>query len=94
VLSARVHDGCELLRSGQLGKGIEYFRSLAEEVPDCEEAHYNLGLAYHRQNRLDRAIAEYKLAIRINPNLMSAYTNLGAKQLKCTKRDSRCNTTM
>ncbi len=43
---------------------------VAEEC--CE-----LGNAYYNQAQLDEAIAEYKTAIRINPNLAGPHYNLG-----------------
>ena len=40
-------------------------------------AHYNLGLAYARNDMLDEAIAEYKKAIEIKPDSAFAHYNLG-----------------
>ncbi len=41
------------------------------------EEHYNLGLAYGQQGRLDEAIRECQVALRINPNYAKAHYNLG-----------------
>jgi len=40
-------------------------------------AHYNLGLAYAREDMLDEAVAEYKNAIEIKGDYAYAYYNLG-----------------
>lgn len=39
--------------------------------------HYNQGVTYHKQGRIDVAITEYKQAIEFNPNLSEAHYNLG-----------------
>ncbi len=39
--------------------------------------YYNRGLAYHKQGKLDLAIANYTKAITINPQLALAYNNRG-----------------
>jgi Flp pilus assembly protein TadD len=51
--------------------------------PSCVEAHYNLGMAWARQNRLDEAIPEYEQTLKIDPDCAEAHANLGvALQLR------------
>ncbi len=45
--------------------------------PDYAEAHYNLGVVYGQQGRIDEAIREYQAALRINPDYAEAHHNLG-----------------
>ena len=40
-------------------------------------AHYNLGVALGSKGDLDGAIAEYREALRLNPNNDEAHVNLG-----------------
>ncbi len=54
---------------------------LAEEIvakyPQDERAHFNLGNAYNGRQQYDKAVAEYKKAIEINPNYSPVYNSLG-----------------
>ena len=45
--------------------------------PDDAAAHYNLGLALGDQGKLDEAVAEYRTAIRLKPDVAEAHSNLG-----------------
>jgi len=40
-------------------------------------AHYNLGFAYQRQERLDQALAEYETALRLRPDWARVLNNMG-----------------
>ena len=46
--------------------------------PLRETAHYNLASAFWGQGKLDDAIAEYREAIRLNPNDAGAHNNLAS----------------
>ena len=41
------------------------------------EAHYNLGNTLYQAGRPDEALAEFRIALAINPNDPEAYTSLG-----------------
>ena len=41
------------------------------------EGHFNRGVAYHDQGRLDEAIYEFQAALHLNPDLAEAHCNLG-----------------
>ena len=45
--------------------------------PTTPIAHTNLGIALRDQGKLDEAIAEYRKAIRLKPDLAEAHHNLG-----------------
>ncbi len=45
--------------------------------PDLAEAHYDMGLAMQRLDRIDEAAAEYRQALKSKPDFPEAYNNLG-----------------
>ena len=61
---------------GKIAEVIPELRTIEEEGKSAI-AHYNLGVELYYQGKLDGAIASYKTAIRINPNLALAHYNLG-----------------
>ena len=59
----------------------------ARSKPDYPCAHNDLGVALKDQGRLDEAIAEYRTALRLNPNLAPAHASLGAALSRQGKLD-------
>ncbi len=49
--------------------------------PTMPEAHYNLGMVYKEQGRLDDASSEFKSAIQSDPQYSEAYSGLGMTKL-------------
>lgn len=43
------------------------YKKIIRESPDAAFAHYNLGLVYHRQGRINEALQEYETIIRLTP---------------------------
>lgn len=61
------------------------------------KAHYNLGLFYAKQGRLDEAIVQFKDALAIDPNYANAHSNLGRAYDEKGMLDeaiSECNKTL
>jgi tetratricopeptide (TPR) repeat protein len=55
------------------------WRDVTEKSPNRPRAHTNLGLALSKiPGRLPEAIAEYEVALRLNPDFVNANVNLGA----------------
>lgn len=52
-----------------------------------ENAYFNLGLAYDRQNRLEKAVNMYKLALQVAPWDAAAYVNTALILEKMDRRD-------
>ena len=52
-----------------------------EARPESAAAHFNLGLAYTAQGKLDSAVEAYKKALELNPDLVEAWVNLGGIHL-------------
>lgn len=59
------------------GNDEALFRATIAASPDSWMAHHILGFALTRQGRHDEAIAEYRTAIRLNPNYPDAHLALG-----------------
>ena len=56
-----------------LDKGIEFTETLIELYPDDPVPHNNLGWYFQNQGFNERAVEEYKVALRIDPYLMLTY---------------------
>ena len=50
-------------------------------------AHHNLGIAYKRMGRLDEAISEHQMALKIKPDYATAYESLGDAYIKQWRLD-------
>lgn len=56
---------------------IEFYEDMASKSPRKPSVHYDLGKLYKDVGRLDDAVREYKIAIRLKPDYAEAHTNLG-----------------
>ncbi len=61
--------------------GITLWQDVVQKSPRNSIAHYNLGVVYQDKGRIEEAIQQYLLAIRIRPDYADAYTNLGKAYL-------------
>jgi tetratricopeptide (TPR) repeat protein len=68
----------DLEQQGDLDGYIAYCREALRRDPYLPEAHYNLGLALHRQGRIEEAERCWVQAAAINPDYAEAHFNLGA----------------
>lgn len=62
--------------TSDLDDAVEHFKSAILLKPDLREAHFDLGLAYHRMGRLEDAVASYEEAVRLSPGIAETYWNL------------------
>jgi tetratricopeptide (TPR) repeat protein len=53
------------------------YRSIIAKDPNCWMAQNNLGAWFYEQNRMDEAIAQWQLTIRIKPDHPEAHNNIG-----------------
>ncbi|MEW6558159.1 MAG: tetratricopeptide repeat protein [Elusimicrobiota bacterium] len=60
------------------------WQDVISRYPNSIEAHNNLGILLYNSNRFEEAEKAYRNAIRINPNFVNAYTNLG-NLFKCRR---------
>jgi len=64
------------LAEKQYDEAIKCLNRVAEAYPNNGEAHFELANIYwKRQNNLDKALAEYKLAVTLTPENMGFYEN-------------------
>jgi len=59
------------------GARLERCLRQAEAQPESAAAHFNLGLACTRKGHVDRAEQAYREALRLNPDLVEGWVNLG-----------------
>lgn len=58
-------------------KVLQIMEHAVRESPNIPEGHYNLGILYHRQGRVDDAIASLEKAVEMSSRLVEARTSLG-----------------
>jgi protein O-mannosyl-transferase len=77
---AETNMGAALMEMGQPDLAAQHFEAAVRLIPDLAFAHYNLGVLLQRQNRLEDAIREYRLAIALSSDPVEAakaHNNLG-----------------
>lgn len=62
---------------------IEEYRRVISEDPDNADAHYSLGCIYEKQNMLNSALTEYKIASSIDPENIAAKSAVKRLREKC-----------
>jgi len=71
----------------QTNDRLEQFKKMAQDDPNNELGHFSLGRAYLDANMPEPAIASFRRALEINPNISKAYQLLGEAQLALGQRD-------
>jgi tetratricopeptide (TPR) repeat protein len=72
--------------SGDLEEAVDLYRESIETFPTAE-AHTFLGWTYSFQGRLEEAIAECQLAIRIDPDFGNPYNDIGVYLIELGRPD-------
>jgi tetratricopeptide (TPR) repeat protein len=65
-----------LLDQNRVEEALAFAQRAVKAAPSAE-THRNLGIALIRADRIREAIAEFDVAVRLNPNLADAHYNLG-----------------
>ena len=73
----KVHEGNALYDAGKYSEAVEKYLSAIEVAPDWYEPHYELGQTYYQMKRPGESEAQYKLALRADPNCWICYQGLG-----------------
>jgi tetratricopeptide (TPR) repeat protein/glycosyltransferase involved in cell wall biosynthesis len=74
------------LSAGNYQKSSEYYHKVVAMVDNHPTANYNLGLSYHRLNKLSEAEQCYKKTLQINPKNIDALNNLGVIYISLNKK--------
>jgi tetratricopeptide (TPR) repeat protein len=69
------------MSSETTGDRVARWKKRIEEDPSSAAAHFNLGLAYTKKGRADRAEQAYRKALELDPDLVEAWVNLGGVRL-------------
>lgn len=62
-------------------KRMERCQRRVDEHPESATARFNLGLAYTERGRMDRAEEAYGETLKLNPDLVEAWVNLGGVRM-------------
>jgi Ca-activated chloride channel family protein len=57
-------EGAELYREGKLDEALAAFTQAQVESPDAPEIHYNIGNVHYRKEEMDKAVEEYRAALK------------------------------
>ena len=76
-VAALVNRGTEALERGNPAEAVLLYQEALQIKPDDEDLHYNLGIAYARQDMTDKALEHYSEALRLFPDYVEVHNNLG-----------------
>jgi tetratricopeptide (TPR) repeat protein len=74
---ARVSEGLDFYKKGDLPKAEQAFEAAVHSAPDLAVAHNNLGLVLRHEGRLKEAVLQYQEALRLDSQYAEANHNLG-----------------
>ncbi len=77
VLLTTVYSIGTVYRNSIWKNNYTLFLDTARKTPDAALPHYNLGNELRSQGRIDEAIEQYQIALRIEPSMANAHDNLG-----------------
>src|SRR2546429_358375 len=76
-LTSDLRDAVALLSAGRPAEAEPIIRSVIARSPGNADAHNLLGIVLDQRGKTPEAEREYRVAIRLNPNGVSALANLG-----------------
>jgi tetratricopeptide (TPR) repeat protein len=74
-------DGVRALKAGKLDEAEAAFRAVLEAGAGLAQVHNNLGIVYQQGGRHERAITEFRAAVRLDPDYAAPQILLGASLL-------------
>jgi tetratricopeptide (TPR) repeat protein len=64
-------------KQGKISEAVSNYKKLLAKQPDAD-AHFGLGYCFFKKNELTLAEHHFSMAIKLNPQFIDAYVNLGA----------------
>ncbi len=92
AVARRYHQADEALHNGRIDDAVEMLERLRKADPYNALIHGELGLAYHKADRLADALAATRLALGLDPSLEEARFNLGALLSRAGRVDDALRT--
>jgi tetratricopeptide (TPR) repeat protein len=80
--------GLAALNGGKIEEAITALEKALQLDPTLVTAHYNLGAAYERKDKLDQARKHFQEAVKLKPDFGEAYLAIGNSYLSERKFDS------
>jgi superkiller protein 3 len=74
---ALLHKGFILLQLDRTKEAADAYKEAIRLRPDYSEAHYNLGLLFHRDEDYRQALRHYRRAVFVEPSYAKAWYNAG-----------------
>ena len=74
-------EGVRSLKAGKLDEAEAAFRAVLEGAGGLAQVHNNLGIVYQQRGRHERAITEFRAAVRLDPDYAAPQILLGASLL-------------
>jgi tetratricopeptide (TPR) repeat protein len=72
-----VREGNALYDAGKYSEAVQKYLSAMAVAPDWYEPHYELGQTYYQMKRPGEAEAQFKLALKADPNCWICYQGMG-----------------
>jgi tetratricopeptide (TPR) repeat protein len=64
------------INSGDFNDAAQTLQAVVSDSPNNMQAHYALGVGLQRQGNLDRAVSEWREALRLNPSFLEAQRSI------------------
>ncbi len=86
-------EGAEQYQEGNLDEALASFTQAQVESPDAPEIHYNIGNVHYRKEEMDKALEEYRAALRgsaikrAKPDMLKRNAGIALANLK---RENEC----
>ena len=82
---------CTRIQTGYWRNSVTLLERTLAVTTGNNLAHYNLGRAFQSQGEIDKAIYQYRQAVKVKPDYAEAYNNLGAALESQKKFDEAVN---
>ncbi|MHB8232696.1 MAG: tetratricopeptide repeat protein [bacterium] len=88
TITQALKKGIENHKAGNFTEAEKYYRAILQSDPDHPDANHNLGVLAVNFGKIESAIAFFKKAIEINPNIEQFHKSLNDAQNKLQKNEA------